>query len=92
VLVLHSDVVHRDDHGCVYIFNEGVPLQLLCFGVNVPGVGPGIPGFGLPELRQDFLAALQAAGGILYGFLVSKQKMLFQIILTFSGQRGSRRC
>ena len=91
VLVLHSDVVHRDDHGCVYIFNVGVPLQLFCLGVDVPGVGPGIPGFGLPELHQDLLTALQAAGGILYGFPVS-EKSYYPSILTSSEQRGWRRC
>jgi hypothetical protein len=58
----------------------------------VPGVGPGIPRFGLPELHQHLLAALQAAAGILYGFPVSTQRMLFQIILTSSELRGSHRC
>ena len=71
VLILHSDVVHRDDHGCVYIFNVGIPLQLLCLRVNVPRVRAGIARFGLPQLYQDLLAALQAAAGILDGFLMS---------------------
>jgi hypothetical protein len=38
VLILHSDVVHCDDHGCVYIFNVGIPLQLLSLRVNVASV------------------------------------------------------
>ena len=78
VLILHSDVVHRDDHGCVYIFYVGVPLELFCLGVDVPSVRPGIPRFGLPELHQDLLAALQAAAGILYGFPVSIEILLLK--------------
>lgn len=71
MLILHSDVVHCDDHGCVCIFNVGVPLQLFCLGVNVPRVRARIARFGLPQLHQDLLAALQAPVGILDGFLMS---------------------
>ena len=84
VLILHSDVVHCDNHGCVYIFNVGVPLQLLCLGVNVPRVRAGITRFGLPQLHQDLLAALQAPAGILDGFLMSNE--IITEFLLFQGR------
>lgn len=82
VLVLHSDVVLCDDHGCVYIFNVGIPLELLCLRVNVRGVRAWVTRFGLSQLCQDLLAALQAVACILDGFLMSieviRKFLLFQ--------------